>query len=62
MKGSTYTLMKKLIILLGIIAAILAILIPFKAKSQLHIIGSKIQLHTVVSIKVGFEDRMFRFV
>jgi hypothetical protein len=35
MKGSTYDIMKKIIILIGIIAAILAILIPLRAKSQL---------------------------
>ena len=41
--------MKKLIILIGIIAAILAMLIPFKANSQLHMIGKSLHLDTVVS-------------
>jgi hypothetical protein len=36
MEGSKYKLMKKLIIVIGIIAAILAILIPFSTKNRLQ--------------------------
>jgi len=55
MGDSKYTIMKKLIIAIGIIAAILAMLISFKAKSQLHVIGRMLNLHTVISI--SFDDR-----
>jgi hypothetical protein len=54
MSDTRYTIMKKLIIAIGIIAAILAVLISFKAKSGIEIIGRTLNLHTVISI--GIED------
>ena len=52
MNGSRYTIMKKLIIVIGIIAAILAMLISFKAKSGIEIIGRTLNLRTVISIGI----------
>jgi uncharacterized protein involved in outer membrane biogenesis len=51
--GSTtrYSIMKKLIIAIGIIAAILAVIISFKTKNQLRVIGQTLDLQTIVSIK-----------
>jgi hypothetical protein len=43
--------MKKLIIAIGIIAAILAVIISFKTKNQLRVIGQTLDLQTIVSIK-----------
>jgi len=54
MNGSRYTIMKKLIIAIGIIAAILAVLISFNAKSGIKIIGRTLNLRTVISI--GIDD------
>jgi hypothetical protein len=53
MNDSRYTIMKKLIIAIGIIAAVLAMLISFKAKSGIEIIGRTLNLHTVISIGIG---------
>jgi hypothetical protein len=50
MNESRYTIMKKLIIIIGIIAAILAFLIPFKAKSQLHVIGRVLNFKAAISM------------
>ena len=55
MNDSRYTIMKKLIIAIGIVAAILAVLISFKAKSGIEIIGRTLNLHTVISIVI--DDR-----
>ena len=44
MEGSSYSIMRKLIIAIGIIAAILAVLISFNAKSQLYVSGTEILL------------------
>jgi hypothetical protein len=55
MKESRFTIMKKLIIAIGIIAAILAILISFKAKGEVRIIGRTLNLETVISLNI--EDR-----
>jgi len=59
MGGSSYSIMKKLIIAVGIIAAILAVLISFKAKSQLQVIGRTLDLHTMVLIKVHESHREY---
>jgi hypothetical protein len=55
MKGSRFTIMKKLIIAIGIVAAILAILISFKAKGGIEIIGRSLNLNTLISIAI--DDR-----
>ena len=56
MKDSRFTIMKKLIIAIGIVAAILAVLISFKAKSEIKIIDSTLNLHAVISIRI--DDRI----
>ena len=61
MGGSTYSIMKKLIIAIGIIAAILAVLISFNAKSQLKIIGGTLDVRTVISIVIEPEFHMSQF-
>jgi len=53
-----YSIVKKLIIVIGIIAAILAFLIPFKANSQLKVIGRTLNPHTAISIKFGDENHI----
>ena len=58
MNGSRYTIMKKLIIAIGIIAAILAVLISFKAKSGIEFIGRTLNLHTVISIEIDVSDQI----
>ena len=58
MKGSRYTTMKKLIIAIGIIAAILAVIISFKAKSGIEIIGRTLNLNAVISIRIGDRDQI----
>ena len=55
MKESRFTIMKKLIIAIGIIAAILAILISFKAKGEIKIIERTLNLETVISLSI--DDR-----
>jgi hypothetical protein len=50
MRGSRYSIMRKLIIAIGIITAILAVLISLKAKSQLKIIGGILDVRTVISM------------
>lgn len=55
MKGSGYSSVKKLIIMIGIIAAILAVVISFKATSQLRIIGKSLHVDSFVSIRGGRE-------
>ena len=52
MGSSGYSNMKKLIIAIGIIAAILAVLISVNAKSQLKIIGGTLDLRTVMSLVI----------
>jgi len=56
MKESRFTIMKKLIIAIGIIAAILAVLISFKAKGEIKIIGRTLNLQTVISLSF-IDDR-----
>ena len=58
MNGSRYTIMKKLIIAIGIIAAILAVLISFKVKSGIEIIGRTLNLDTVISIEIDDSDKI----
>jgi hypothetical protein len=58
MGGSRYSIMKKLIIAIGIIAAILAVLISFKAKSQLQVIGRALNFRTEISIKFDEENHI----
>ena len=61
MGGSSYSIMKKLIIAIGIIAAILAVLISFNAKSQLKIIGGTLDVRTVISIVNAPEYHLSQF-
>jgi hypothetical protein len=49
MNGPKYSIMKKLIIAIGIIAAILAFLISFKATGELQVMGRTLNLNIVVS-------------
>ena len=62
MGGSRYSIMKKLIIAIGIIAAILAVLISFNAKSQLKIIGGTLDVRTVISLVIDPEYHMSQFL
>ena len=55
MEGAKYKLMKKLIIAIGIVAAILAILIPFSAKNRLHKIPNTIKRNAGI-IMSGFQQ------
>ena len=56
MSDSRYTIMKKLIIIIGIIAAILAFLIPFKAKSQLQVTGHMLNVKSAISMTLPAAD------
>ena len=58
MNGSRYTIMKKLIIAVGIIAAILAVLISFKAKSGIEVMGRALNFVTVISIEIEDSDQI----
>ena len=48
MNGTKNTIMRKLIIAIGIIAAILAIVISFRAKGQLHVMGRTLNLNIAI--------------
>ena len=48
MNGPNYSIMRKLIIAIGIIAAILAIVISFKTKGQLQMILPKPSIDLVI--------------
>ena len=50
--------MKKLIIAVGIIAAILAVLISFKAKSGIEVMGRTLNFDTVISIEIEDSDQI----
>ena len=49
--------MKKLIIAIGIIAAILAFLISFRTKGQLHVGGRTLNLSSAIS-RIAFENHL----
>ena len=49
--------MRKLIIAIGIIAAILAILISFRSQGELHVMGRTLNLNSAAS-KIAFENRL----
>jgi hypothetical protein len=52
MADSNYSIVKKLIIAIGIIAAILAILISFNANSRLRLVGHAFDLHKMISMEI----------
>ena len=57
MNDPKYSTMRKLIIAIGIIAAILAFLISFRAKGQLQVIGRTLKINSVIS-RIALEDRI----
>ena len=57
MNDSKYSIMRKLIIAIGIIAAILAILISFKSQGQLRVMGKTLNLDIMTS-KIALEKRL----
>jgi hypothetical protein len=50
MNDPKYSIMRKLIIAIGIIAAILAFLISFKAKGQIQMVARMLNLNIMISI------------
>ena len=57
MNGPKYSIMKKLIIAIGIIAAILAFLISFRATGELQVMGRTLNLNIVIS-RISFENHI----
>ena len=57
MNDPKYSIMKKLIIAIGIIAAILAFLISFRTKGQLHVVGRTLNLSSAIS-RIAFENHL----
>jgi len=55
MNDSKYSTMRKLIIAIGIIAAILALLISFRSQGELHVMGRTLNLNMVAS-KISLEN------
>ena len=56
MSDSRITIMKKLIIIIGIIAAILTFLIPFRAKS-LQVVGHLFDLNAAITMTLATRER-----
>ena len=59
MNNSKYSIMRKLIIAIGIIAAILAILISFRSQGELRVMGRTLNLNLVtsnISLENHFHD------
>ena len=57
MNDPKYSTMRKLIIAIGIIAAILAFLISFRVKGQLTVIGRTLKVNSVIA-RIALEDRI----